>query len=68
MSELRDFDMCACGDYRRDHKDGTGRCRMPDDLTHGFKPCLEFRLSKTATEIPASFRALSRTPEPGHAD
>jgi hypothetical protein len=34
---------CECGDYRLQHQDGTGRCQMPDDMTHGFKPCNEFR-------------------------
>jgi hypothetical protein len=56
--KLSDFDTCTCGDYRRDHKDGTGRCCMPDDLTHGFEPCLSFRLVKAATEVPPPFRAL----------
>jgi len=37
------LDECECGDYRRDHVDGTGRCRMPDDLCHGFTRCLKFR-------------------------
>ena len=40
------LDECDCGDYRRDHIDGTGRCTMPDNLSHGFKPCLKFRLSR----------------------
>ena len=39
-------DECECGDYRKDHINGTGRCRMPDDLCHGFKPCLRFRLER----------------------
>lgn len=38
-------DECECGDYRRDHEDGHGRCRMPDDLTHANAPCLSFRLA-----------------------
>lgn len=38
------LDTCYCGDARRDHVDGTGRCLMPDDLTHGFQPCTRFRL------------------------
>lgn len=55
---LSDFDTCECGDYRKDHVDGIGRCRMPDDLTHGFHACLSFRLTKSATEIPAPYTAL----------
>jgi hypothetical protein len=44
----RDFDICECGDYRHQHENGTGRCKMPDDLCHGFKPCLKFRLTEGA--------------------
>ena len=40
-----DFDICECGDYRHQYEDGIGKCRMPDDMNHGFKPCLEFRLA-----------------------
>lgn len=42
--ERGDFDTCECGDYRHQHEDGKGKCKMPDDLCHGFEPCLEFRL------------------------
>lgn len=42
------YDTCYCGDYRKDHVDGIGRCRMPDDLTHGFQQCREFRLLERA--------------------
>lgn len=38
-------DECECGDYREVHAGGTGRCCMPDDLTHGNTPCLSFRLA-----------------------
>lgn len=44
MTSGHELDICECGDYRRDHVDGSGRCKMPDDLTHGFEPCLEFKL------------------------
>jgi hypothetical protein len=40
------LDTCVCGDYRMDHENASGRCKMPDDLCHGFEPCFEFRLSK----------------------
>lgn len=55
---LSDFDGCECGDYRRDHDGlhGAGRCRMKDDLTHGFEPCLAFKLHQPATELPEYFR------------
>jgi len=39
------LDECTCGDYRKDHADGEGRCCMPDDLTHGKKPCFRFELA-----------------------
>ena len=38
-------DECECGDYRRDHENGHGRCRMPDALTHANKACFSFRLA-----------------------
>jgi len=38
-----DFDICECGDYRHQHENGEGKCQMPDDLCHGFEPCLKFR-------------------------
>lgn len=52
-----DYDICECGDYRHQHEDGVGRCRMPDDGCHGFKPCLRFRLSE---EAPKSIQALKK--------
>ncbi len=63
--KLADFDTCACGDYRKDHKGGTGACihNKPGDLTHGFEDCNEFRLSRRATEIPTHYRART-TSEP----
>lgn len=41
------LDACICGDYRQDHKDGTGPCihNKPRDLTHGFDDCQSFRLA-----------------------
>lgn len=71
MGELtmRDFDTCLCGDYRRDHKGGSGPClhNKPRDLTHGYRDCDTFRLSQEATEIPAAFLSLSsRVAEANH--
>jgi hypothetical protein len=37
------LDVCACGDFRHQHENGTGKCNMPDDLCHGMEPCLQFR-------------------------
>lgn len=41
------LDQCECGDYRQDHKNGTGPCthNKVGDLTHGFKDCQSFRLA-----------------------
>ena len=56
---LQDFDTCACGDYRKDHKDGDGPCafnHIPGNV-HGQSQCFKFRLSKTAVTIPAPYVA-----------
>jgi len=47
---MNNFDICECGDYRVQHENGTGPCRMPDDLCHGFQPCESFRLFETASQ------------------
>ena len=47
-----DFDVCECGDYRCDHEDGSGYCRMPNNLCHAFKECLVFRISQRADGLP----------------
>jgi hypothetical protein len=39
------FDICTCGDYRRDHEGGTGRCTLPADPVPDYQPCRRFRLS-----------------------
>jgi len=39
-----DYDECECGDYRIQHENGIGKCKMRDDICHGFEPCLKFRL------------------------
>lgn len=41
-------DVCRCGDYRKDHKDGIGKCL--DDLCHGFEPCKQFLMAYAAGE------------------
>lgn len=43
--------VCICGDYKHDHENGTGRCRMPNDLCHGFEPCESYRPSKSGKEL-----------------
>jgi hypothetical protein len=44
----RSDDVCYCGDYRHQHEDGVGRCRL-NGLGHpGGAPCLKFRLFRAA--------------------
>lgn len=38
------FDICECGDYRRDHEGGTGAVTFPADALPGHTPCARFRL------------------------
>ncbi len=54
---IPDFDQCACGDYRHQHVNGTGACRL-NDLGHGMGnmgKCYKFRLAKEASEIPEPY-------------
>ena len=48
-----DLDACECGDWRRDHIDGTGACKFNKNAANvghgGPADCMEFRLS-----VPAS--------------
>jgi hypothetical protein len=47
--ELHDLgDVCACGDSRDQHVDGTGRCRLAALCTPS--PCHRFRLFQRASE------------------
>lgn len=39
------WDICHCGDYRRSHVEGTGRCQLDDLCTPGR--CQKFRLACT---------------------
>ena len=55
------LDVCACGDYRRQHASGTGRCLLGDLCTpYG---CRQFRLFRAAAlgNTPASEIASSRS-------
>lgn len=54
-------DVCTCGDYRKDHENGTGRCRMPNDLCHGFVPCEKFTLFRRAA-APKTLRSRRERP------
>ena len=53
---LAAWDGCSCGDYRIQHTNGTGQCKMPNDLTHGFKRCDAFELRTKATAIPDGWK------------
>lgn len=46
----RDYDICHCGDFRRDHENGEGKCRMANDINHGYKPCEKFRFSRHSSQ------------------
>ena len=52
MPDISDFDACDCGDYRHNHKNGTGACCFNDDnnggLNHGFRKCMTFQFSRAA--------------------
>lgn len=50
MADNHPLDVCKCGDFRREHSGGVGRCRMPNDASHGFKTCELFRLDHDAAE------------------
>jgi len=39
------YDICQCGDYRRDHEGGTGPSRFPAELMPDVESCKRFRLS-----------------------
>lgn len=42
----RPFDVCECGDYRHQHVDGSGRCKLGSLCTP--TPCQKFRLFRAA--------------------
>lgn len=61
-----DFDMCACGDYRKDHRDGTGPCafnHIPGNV-HGHSQCMQFRLFREAADIPLPYETPGRPVPP----
>jgi len=46
-------DECECGDWREDHKSGTGACRYNGrgfDMCHGGMDCMKFRLAARALQ------------------
>src|ERR1043166_415984 len=59
---LSDFDGCACGDYRHQHANGTGRCNLGSLCTP--YPCLRFRLFSVATKIPPPYLQSKRRENP----
>lgn len=55
-----DEDVCECGDARRQHVDGTGRCKLSDLCTPGH--CRRFRLFRRACEDEPPPAAPARQP------
>lgn len=53
--DLPDFDVCYCGDYRHQHVNGSGKCKLEDLCWPGR--CQKFRLDREASEIPAPYRS-----------
>jgi hypothetical protein len=45
------YDICVCGDYRRDHEGGTGPCTFPADQVAGHEPCRAFRLQTRSKAV-----------------
>jgi hypothetical protein len=45
------YDICVCGDYRRDHEGGTGPVTFPADQVAGFEPCRGFRLQTRSKAV-----------------
>lgn len=59
--KLADFDTCVCGDYRHQHVNGVGACRL-NGLGHGGPGlCRKFQIGEAATNIPKPY--LSQTGE-----
>lgn len=44
-----DLDLCDCGDYRRDHIDGAGACKLNYAHIEGT-PCQAFRLNESSND------------------
>ena len=50
-----DKDECYCGDYRIQHREGSGPCQICSwNHPPGMEPCHKFRLSRPAARIKAS--------------
>lgn len=60
-ADLTQLDVCECGDYRRDHRDGVGPCRFNGQYEydcHAGKKCLRFRLLHTADPKDANVKLM----------
>ena len=54
--EDNDYDTCHCGDYRKQHINGTGRCNLGSLCTPGH--CSKFRLfERVRSPHPREYRA-----------
>ena len=58
--QLGDFDECTCSDYRFQHLNGSGKCKIPDSLPKDLEPCPWFDLWDSATEIPEPYVSWNR--------
>jgi hypothetical protein len=65
--EIKDFDVCVCGDYRHQHVNGIGKCTLGSLCTPSG--CQKFRLHYVAMEVPSPSKsgaieaAVQRTKE-----
>lgn len=49
QGQPRGSDVCECGDYRSDHSDGVGPCRVCVHSAVPYDGCEEFCFSRRAT-------------------
>lgn len=55
---MSDLDECKCGDYRRSHESGTGRCLLCAwNPANPLDPCMKFELHHSP---------MPKLPEPLH--
>lgn len=57
------LDVCECGDYRHQHKNGKGRCLLGDLCTP--TPCQKFRFFRGPSENEITYGPGRRVPHHG---
>lgn len=55
MTPLNPFDVCRCGDYRHEHKNGEGACTL--GVLCRPTPCSQFEYSELSTTADQKRRA-----------